>query len=184
MAMAYKLTDVKMFYGFLQDLIFNFKEVKRTRSLISRAFQEKIILAVTQVNGCRLCNYVHAKAALESGVGEDEIKMLLAGDFEGLTQDEAEAIFFAQHYAQARGDYDASLYKKLEDHLGIEKAKAVLGTIRIIMVANTHGIALDLIKMRFTGKRDKSSAIKDELGIGLGIFFMVPVIFIQSFFVK
>lgn len=181
MKMAYKLTNIKMFYVFLQALIFNFKEVRQTRPLISKAFQEKIILAVTQVNGCRMCNYVHSKAALESGVGEDEIKMLLTGDFEKLTQEEAEGILFAQHYAEARGDYDKSLYKKLEEDLGVDRAKAVLSTIRIIMVANTHGIALDLLKMRITGKADKSSTLKDELGIAFGMFFMVPVVFIQKF---
>ncbi|RLD57550.1 MAG: hypothetical protein DRJ05_09540 [Bacteroidetes bacterium] len=34
--------------------------------VISKTFSESISLAVTQVNGCKLCSYTHAKNALKA----------------------------------------------------------------------------------------------------------------------
>lgn len=35
------------------------------------------MLAVTQVNGCRYCSYVHARMALQAGLSEQEIRTVL-----------------------------------------------------------------------------------------------------------
>lgn len=184
MAMAHKITDIKTFYGFVKAFVFNYNETSMAAEVLDNRFQDKIFLAVTEVNGCRLCNYVHSKNALKHGVGQEEIDMLSSGDYNALSKEEAEVIFFAQHYADTRGIYDKELYAKMETSLGEEKSKAVRGTLRKIMVGNTFGIALDLIKMRFSGKRDKDSSIIDEFGIVLGVFVMIPFVMIQKLFLK
>jgi len=182
MAMVHKITDIKTFYGFLKELIFNFKETRMAGKVLDSKFINKILLAVTEVNGCRLCNYVHSKNALKHGVNQEEIDMLLSKDYGALSKEEAEAIFFAQHYADTRSQYDKEAYEKMESHLGKEKSRAVVGTIRKIMFGNTYGIALDLIKMRLSGKPDKESSVLDEFGIVLGTFVMIPVLIIQKLF--
>lgn len=47
---------------------------------VDHTFTEKIMLAVTQVNGCRYCSYGHTKAALKEGIPEDEIARIAAGE--------------------------------------------------------------------------------------------------------
>lgn len=45
-----RLTSTKVFYGYLRDLIGNFSIVKSSKSRLDEQFQNKILLAVTQVN--------------------------------------------------------------------------------------------------------------------------------------
>lgn len=182
MEMAYKITDLKTFYRFFKDFIFNMQDSKKSQNIISKDLKKKIILAVTQVNGCELCNYVHSKNALKHGVTQQEMDLLLSGDFGKLSKEDADIIFFAQHYAEARANYDQEAYEKLEASIGDKKAKALLGIIRKIMVANTYGIAIDLLKMRLTGKRDKASYFIDEIGILFGAFIIYPFLIIQKAF--
>ena len=56
---------------------------------ISRTFVEKIMTVTTAVNECTYCAWYHAKAAVASGIGTEEVKSLLdlqvqatASDFE------------------------------------------------------------------------------------------------------
>jgi AhpD family alkylhydroperoxidase len=59
------------------------REMMRSKR-VERSFMEKIMLVITQVNGCRYCSYFHTQMALTSGVSETEIEQLVAleiGDF-------------------------------------------------------------------------------------------------------
>lgn len=48
------------------------KSIKKV--LLDKQFQERIMLAVTNVNGCPMCSYAHAKYALESGMSDEEVQ--------------------------------------------------------------------------------------------------------------
>lgn len=66
----------------------------------SRALREKVMLAVTSVNDCRLCSYVHTGLALAHGVDVDELQHLLDdGAFGNVAGRDAIAVLFAQHFA-------------------------------------------------------------------------------------
>lgn len=181
---AYKITNVKTFYRFVETLMTNFNDTKTADLYLAPAFRDKILLAVTQVNGCRYCSYVHSKNALKNGVDEEEINLLLSGDFGIIDGKEASAIFFAQHYAENRGYYDEDLFQMMKNMLGDDKTRAVMGTIRKIMVGNTHGIAMDLLKMRLQANADENSHFKDEIGIFFGIFFMIPYVLFKQLIQK
>lgn len=75
---------------------------------------ERIMLAVTEVNGCEVCSYSHTKMALEQGMSNEEIQMLLTGNTESIPGEEAIAIFFAQHYADTRLSRFGSQLHKME----------------------------------------------------------------------
>jgi len=70
---------------------------------ITRPFMERIMLAVTEVNGCALCSYYHTRVALESGLSAEEIKGMLGGELANAPEAELPALLFAQHYADTRG---------------------------------------------------------------------------------
>ncbi|MCA9903580.1 MAG: carboxymuconolactone decarboxylase family protein, partial [Anaerolineae bacterium] len=59
---------------------------------ISKAFAERVMMAVTQVNGCRYCDFGHARMALKVGVTQAEIDALRLGDLQALPEAEAVAI--------------------------------------------------------------------------------------------
>ena len=78
------------------------KKAKKKKEL-SPEFIERIMLGVTEVNGCEVCSYAHTKMALEQGMAAEEIQQLLAGSTDNIPVEEMPAYLFAQHYADRRG---------------------------------------------------------------------------------
>ncbi|SDW84484.1 alkylhydroperoxidase AhpD family core domain-containing protein [Lutibacter oricola] len=174
------------FYRHLKIFVASFSEFRKSRKNgnVSKSFSEKIMLAVTQVNGCRYCNYVHTKNAVDAGTSVDEIKMLLNGELGELDNDESVALMFAQHYADTNGKPDKETYTTFVEHYGEQKAVDILAMIKVIMVANIHGISLDAFLSRFKGKQMKGSKLKNELGIALGVLVLLPTAIIKVWFEK
>ena len=54
------------------------------------------MLAVTQVNGCRLCSYQHTNEALKKGVDLAQVESILEGDLAAAPDEELTALVFAQ----------------------------------------------------------------------------------------
>jgi len=76
--------------------------IRRAMSeLISPAFRERLMMVVTEVNGCRYCSYYHAREALKSGISAAELAALLAGQIPaGAPAGEHVALTYAQHGAE------------------------------------------------------------------------------------
>ncbi|HZW66985.1 MAG TPA: carboxymuconolactone decarboxylase family protein [Pseudogracilibacillus sp.] len=150
-----------------------FINTKRT-GLLSDHFIERIMLAVTEVNGCEICSYGHTKIALEMGMSEDEIHQILTGQMDDFPAEESKAIFFAQHYADMKGKPAERSWHEIVSHYGEEKALAILSSIRIIMIGNSYGIAFGSLKNRIQGKKVESSSFGYELVMILSLFFAIP----------
>ena len=108
------------------------------------------MLAVTGVNGCRYCSYLHAKQAIKSGVGEGEIRRLLSGEFQGCPEDEALAIIYAQHWAESNAHPDPEATRKLREKYGLEKAEAIHLVLSMIRLGNLLGNSLDYLLYRLS----------------------------------
>lgn len=143
---------------------------------IDKAFSESISLAVTQVNGCKLCSYTHAKNALKAGMSEEEVEFLLAGGFDNAPKEQLEALLFAQHYAETEGNPDPITKQKLLDTYSEEKTNDIMSHILIIMLSNLHGNTIEALKLRLTGKGVAGSSLWQELGVTIGFFRIMPVI--------
>lgn len=141
---------------------------------LDRRFMERIMLAVTEVNGCPLCSYAHTKMALESGMSLEETRNMLAGTKDDIPSDELAAILFAQHYAETRGNPSEGSWRRIVDIYGLTKASGILGSIRTIMLGNAIGIPFGSLINRVRGKSDPNSAISYELGMTLSTPFIVP----------
>ena len=177
-----RLTSTKQFYSYLSTLIGNIKAVRVAKKRLDKQFQNKILLAVTQVNGCRYCSYLHTKHALESGMSEDEIQSLLDGEVGDVDDDETVALMFAQHYAETQAQPDNQSVKRLFEKYGEEKANDIIAIIQIIMVGNIHGISLDLLQSRIKGKSDPDSSVGTEFSTVLGVLLFIPYLFIKKLF--
>ena len=121
----------------------------RKRPRIERSFRERIMLAVTQVNDCRYCSYVHARMALQAGLSEQEISELLEGDLEHSPPDQLVALAFAQHYAEQAGRPDQLTLERLQDSYGPESTNEIMASIRVIYFANLLGNTFDKLLHRF-----------------------------------
>jgi AhpD family alkylhydroperoxidase len=177
-----RLTSTKIFFNYLSDLIRNFKALKTAKNRLDNQFQNKILLAVTQVNGCRYCSYLHTKHALESGMNENEIKTLLAGEVGDINNNESLALIFAQHYAESQANPEKESIQRLFNTYGNEKANDIIAVIQMIMVGNIHGISLDLLQSRIKGKADPDSSFSTEFSTAFGILVFIPYLGIKKMF--
>jgi len=138
----------KSFGDFLNDFMFPFRNRKRLREvrrkgLVSPAFQERLMMAVTAVNGCRYCSYFHAREALRTGIEPEEIRELLAGSISNCPDDEAVAVMYAQHWAESNTHPDPEAVEKLRRTYGVEKADAIHLMLRLIHMGNLMGNTWD-----------------------------------------
>ena len=125
------------------------REVKIKR-LLSPAFQERLMLAVTSVEGCRYCSYFHSKLAIKGGVSQEEIGNLLSGDFEGCPEEEALAVLYAQHWAEYDAHPDPEAVERLKETYGSEKAEAIHLILRMIRLGNLLGNTWDYLLYRIS----------------------------------
>jgi len=178
-----RIFDTKAFYRHLKNLIASLNDLIRywMSGNTDKAFTEKIMLAVTEVNGCRYCNYLHTKLALNAGVSKEDIQILLSGQFDNISPYEAHSLIFAQHYADTGGYPDSVTYQKFINFYGDNKAKEIMSIVKAIMVGNIYGLSIDALKNRIIGKPLPGSKFKDEIFIIIGIFGFIPLICVQIF---
>lgn len=146
--MRFRKRTYRNLRGLFSDLWFPIRNrsqlwVIHRRKLISPAFRERLMLAVTAVNGCRYCSYFHTKQALRSGVSAEEIGCLLSADVANCPDDETVAIMYAQHWAESDACPDPEAVTRLEQTYGAEKAEAIHLMLRIIRMGNLLGNSWD-----------------------------------------
>jgi AhpD family alkylhydroperoxidase len=152
---------------------------KKTKRL-DDAFISKIMLSVTEVNGCEICSYHHTEEALKNGMTEEEIETILSGNQDAILQEERIGILFAQHYADKKGKPSKETWERLVSEYGEAKALGILGATRMIMVGNTYGIGAGALKDRIKGKAVAKSNLAYELIITFSIFAFLPVAIIHA----
>ncbi|TCS95877.1 carboxymuconolactone decarboxylase family protein [Hazenella coriacea] len=178
-----KIYTVKEGYVALYKGLRTYKYLKRNKKnkQMSSHFIERIMLAVTEVNGCEVCAYGHTKIALEQGMSDQEIQMLLSGAIEGAPDHEVKAIIFAQHYADTKGNPTKESWDRIVEAYGTEKALGILGAIRMIMIGNSYGIAISALKSRMKGKPIEKTGFLYEIRMILSLIVSLPVAMIHSF---
>lgn len=133
--------------------------IRRTvRETISFDFHERLMMVVTEVNGCRYCSAFHAKEALKSGISNEELKVLLAGEIPAdAPLEEVPALVYAQHWAESNAQPDAAAVERLVEVYGQAKADAIHIVLRMIRTGNLSGNLLDFILFKLSfGKLGKT----------------------------
>jgi AhpD family alkylhydroperoxidase len=119
--------------------------------LISPAFRERLMLMVTQVNGCRYCSYFHAQEALKTGISNQELKSLLKGVLpEDAPEEEIPALLYAQHWAESNAHPEPETDRRLIETYRQEKVAAIQVILRMIRVGNLLGNLGDYVLFRLS----------------------------------
>ena len=145
----------RSFAEFLSDLrllFSDFKKIKRVR-LISPAFRERLMIAVTAVYGCSYCSWLHTTLALRTGIDREEVTRLLSNIVENCPEDEAIALIYAQHWADSNANPQPEYTQKLVETYGSEKAEAINLLLRMNRIGNLFGNSFDYLLYRISPGR-------------------------------
>lgn len=150
----------KRTYRTFEEVVRDLRHTLRNRDTLHRAmselpddFRERLMLVVTQVNGCRYCAHYHAKLALDEGLSQEEVEALLDGAVDTCPPEETAALLYAQHWAEHRGDPDPERRERLINAYGAETADAIDMALHMIKMGNYMGNAFDYVLYRLSGGR-------------------------------
>jgi len=136
---------------------------------IGKVFMEKIMTVVTAVNGCRYCEWFHAKQAASCGISNEEIKNMLNLQFKADASDfEILGMLYAQHYAETDRNPEKKMTDKLIDYYGPETANHIILMIRMIFFGNLSGNTFDAFLSRLKGNKAQNSNVVFEF-----FFFLI-----------
>jgi len=162
---------------------------ERLRSLrgangLRHPLAEKIMLAVTSVNGSRSSSYAHARFAMRRGLSQAEVEALLSGDVQHVAPQDAPAVLFARRYAEHRGQPDPHLVQNLVDTYGDPGARDIASYVCLVNLANLVGNTFDALISRILGQPSPDSSLRAELSLLVvfmfGIVPLVPLVVLRS----
>jgi len=181
-----RIYSLSTFQAAIEDVFAHLDDLRAASKgdIVDKQFSERIMLAVTQVNGCRYCSYGHSKVALAAGLSEIEIKEILVGEFASAPEDQLTALAFAEHYAESGAKPDTDAVAKLVSEYGDEGKSHIIAYIRMIMMGNLMGNTFDALLSRLRGRPAAGSTLLQEMGVLLGSLVIIPAAMVRRFFSK
>ncbi len=137
---------------------------------VSFAFRERLMLAVTAVNGCRYCSYYHAKEAIKAGLPDAELQKMLVGVVDDAPANELPALLYAQHWAEMDGVVETAVRQQFIQTYGADRAQAIEAVLSMIRQGNLWGNSTDYLIARLTfgrhGLTDEEMRSRGDEGQG------------------
>ena len=148
--------------------------------LMNKKLKERIMLSVTEVNGCTLCSFVHTKVALGAGMSKENIKAILDGNHNNIPVGDAVAVMFSQEFAYSKEQPSDESINRLIQEYGIQKAELVLAVCNVITMTNGMGISMAMFGDRLRFRREKRSNIMVEIMNPLLTMILFPPLVIYN----
>jgi len=152
--------------------------VLRRAGQLDSAFRERLMLAVTEVNGCRYCSYLHSAVALRTGMDDAEVRALLAGELESSPQEQLAGLMFAQHWAETQGRPARDAVERLVTEYGSETAANIVAAVQSIMLGNLYGNTFDALLWRLRGRSVPERSFLEIIAVLLAGVWIAPVAWI------
>ena len=149
-------------------------------TIVDKHFLKRLMLAVTEINGCAACSYQHTKMALRQGMSNEEISSFLSGGDEFIKPEEAKAIMFAQHFADSKGLPARYAYDAVVKEYGQERASIILSALQVILAGNMYGIPYSAFQSRLQGQTYEDSSLSYELGMLSGGIICLPIALVHG----
>lgn len=121
-----------------------------SNGLVDHAFRERLMMAVTSVNGCRYCSYFHAKEALRAGITSQEIAAMTECEFGTCPDEEQPALLYAQHWAENNAMPEEDVRQRVLEIYGEEKLSTIEFVLRMIRMGNLLGNSFDKVLFRLS----------------------------------
>lgn len=90
---------------------------------IGLRFRERLMMVVTEVNGCRYCSYYRSAQSIKAGLSNDELHILLKGQIpEDSPVEERTALAYAQSWRTRNAVPPDCILRKchrVESHAGL-----------------------------------------------------------------
>lgn len=103
---------------------------------MDRQLRERVMLAVSEVNGCAMCAHFHAQLALKAGIDNAEVQEILRAGYDSVPKEHLTAVLFAQHWADTQGEVDPEARQQLEASYDADTVVRIMLTIRFINTMN------------------------------------------------
>ncbi len=128
------LTSPRQFFELLGHVIAKNSRVAFAgrNGKISKAFAERINVAVSGVSECAYCSHLHVQWALKNGVSDEEIRSILSGDVKLSPAEEIPILAYAIHWAESNGQPLDEVRNRAVESVGRAKlcrAEAVMATV-------------------------------------------------------
>jgi AhpD family alkylhydroperoxidase len=189
--MNYNLNKSRTFSFFYHQALivkaaiaFSENQYLKREKLLNLKWKERIMLAVTEVNQCTMCSWMHTNIALKAGMKEDEIKNILSGSYDEIPNKELLSILYAQDYASNKETMNQTYVAKLIEAYGVRRTRMIKNVISIITMTTSMGIAIGKLKATFTGKHVRGSNVFSELFIPLSTMIIFPFIVLLGFVIS
>jgi AhpD family alkylhydroperoxidase len=146
-------TDLKSFWWDFRYVISRRSDIKAAMQNrgISKAFRERLMMAVTEVNDCRYCRRFHTHQAFQAGIPEEEIKTYLSGALpEDIPNDQKLAVAYAKYWAERDADPEPESSNRLQEEYGLEGYQAIEILLYMIRMGNLLGNTWDYFLYRIS----------------------------------
>lgn len=141
---------------FWRDLKYLFSRHDRIREamrseLLTDAFRERLMLAVTEVNQCSYCRTFHVGQARKAGISPEEITKYLKGTIpDDIPEDQKLAVCYAQHWAESDAQPDPEFEDQVREAYGEKGFQAISIVLRMIWMGNLMGNTADYVLYRLS----------------------------------
>lgn len=132
------------------------------RGVVPR-LRERVWLAVSGVNRCRYCLFVHGAWARRNGVGDREVDALVAGRPDPDAQSDEAAVTYMQAWAER--DFRAApaeVAAWFEDVFPRPMRERLMAVARMANFANRTGNTFDALLSRLQGRPNADGRLIDE----------------------
>lgn len=118
------------------------------------------MVAVSTVNSCRGCTFVHERLADRAGVTAEDLRAIGLGDLGDLDERSRAAVAYAAAMAEARfrGPVAAELAANAGDQLSADELAAVDAVARAIAVANLSANTIEELFARLRAGQPPTAA--------------------------
>lgn len=154
----------------------------KKHKILSKDLKSSIMLAVSSVNGCTMCSWVHTKKALSSGMEVSDIKNILSGQYDHVPNDQLIAILYAEHYAETKENPSLESLKRLVAEYGQDKAMVIQSLCHIITMTTTLGITFTGFRNRLLFKKSYNKFYRELIIFCSMVFLFPPLYLYHQFF--
>jgi AhpD family alkylhydroperoxidase len=108
------------------------------RGRLDATLRERVMVAVSRVNACGGCTFVHQRWALRAGVSSEELEAIGLGDLAALDERSRTAVVYASALAEGRfrRRIAPEITAAAAEHLSVDEMSAIEAVARLMALAN------------------------------------------------